>query len=390
MSRMQPEDVVIAGLGQTPVGEHWEQGVRDLAAAAMLDAMQDSGGMRPQAVYIGSFLTSMVSRQANLGALLTDQAGLRGIESYTIEAAEASGGAALRMAVLAIRSGFVDSAMVVGVEKPTDMVGEEVEAAIAQSADYDYEGMVGVTMTTQAALLKQRYLHKYQLDKHALAPFALIAHANAVGNPRAMFRRAISQAMYEGSGMLSAPLNLMDMAPYADGAAALLLTRASLLSQGCAHVPVRVTASSNATDRLALHDRPDPLSFSAVAHSFNAVLAKSNLSPHQLDFLEVDDAFTIYAALSLEAMGYAEGGKSAELAAGGYFNHDSELPILSMGGRKARGNVLGANGVYQAVEACLQLRGEAGEAQLPGNPQRGLVQALGGPAATVVTHILER
>lgn len=384
------DDIVIIGVGQTPVGEHWDFGVRNLANQAMLAAMADARGVRPESVYIGSFLTSMVSRQANLGSLLTDQVGLRGVESTTVEAGEASGGAALRMAVLALQSGFVDTAMVVGVEKPTDKVGEEVEDAIQQSADYDYESMQGLTMHTQAALLKQRYLHQYQLDEHILAPFAVIAHQNAVENEFAMYRRAITTEQYERSGMVAPPLKMMDMAPYADGAAAVVLTRASLVPNNCVHPVVRITGSSNATDRLALHDRIDPLAFSAVSHSFNTAMRKAGILPEELDFVEVDDAFTIYAALSLEAMAFTERGQAGLKAAKGYFNLDGELPILTAGGRKARGNVLGATGVYQVVETCLQLRGEAGAGQIPGNPKRALVQSMGGPASTVVTHILER
>ena len=390
MSSPHADDIVIVGIGQTPVGEHWDKGVRQLANQAMLEAMADAGGLRPQALYVGSFLTSMVSRQANLGSLLTDQVGLRGIESYTLEAGEASGSAALRMAVLALRSGFVDTAMVVGVEKPTDKVGEEVEDAIQQSADYDYESMQGLTMHTQAALLKQRYLYTHKLDEDVLAPFSMIAHQNAVANENAMYRRAITEANYQRSSMVAAPLKTMDMAPYADGAAAVVLTRAALLPKDCVHPVVRITGSSNATDRLALHDRISPLAFSAVSHSFNMAIRKAGILPEEIDFLEVDDAFTIYAALSLEAMAFAEHGQSGTMAADGYFNLDGKLPILTAGGRKARGNVLGASGIYQVVEACLQLRGEAGGCQIPGNPHRAMVQTLGGPASTVVTHILER
>ncbi len=383
------EDIVIIGLGQTPVGEHWELSVRQLGVDGIQQAIKDGGGMRPDAIYIGSFLTSMVSRQANLGSLLTDHAGMRGVESFTVEAAEASSAAALRMAVIAIRSGYINSALALGVEKPTDKVGEEVDDALMQGADYDFEGVQGLTMVGQAALLKQRYLHETQLDANALAPFPVIAHQNAVGNPYAMFRRAITPELYSKAAMISAPLNLFDMAPYADGAAAVLLTRASLAPKNLNHPVIRITGAGSAIDRLALHDRPNPLNFSAVTHSFNEACRKAGIVPDELDFFEVDDAFSIYAALSLEAMGIAGYGEAPGMAAEGIFDNDGRLPILTMGGRKARGNTLGASGLYQAVEACLQLRGEAGDAQLAGRPKRAAIQSLGGPASTVVTHILE-
>ncbi|MCD4752329.1 MAG: thiolase family protein, partial [Anaerolineaceae bacterium] len=191
------------------------------------------------------------------------------------------------------------------------------------------------------------------------------------------------------AAMISAPLNLFDMAPYADGAAAVLLTRASLVPKNLNHPVIRIIGAGSAIDRLALHDRPNPLKFSAVTHSFNKACRKAGISPKELGFFEVDDAFSIYAALSLEAMGLAGHGEAPRMASEGYFDHDGRLPILTMGGRKARGNTLGASGLYQAVEACLQLRDEAGDAQLAGNPKRAAIQSLGGPASTVVTHILE-
>src|SRR5258706_7705868 len=107
-------DVVIAGIGQTVVGEHWEIGLRDLAFAAIKDAIKDSGGLKPQTLFAGNMLAPNLSKQAHLGVLLADYAGLLGIEAVTIEAAGASGGAALRQGYLAIASGIGDLGVGVG------------------------------------------------------------------------------------------------------------------------------------------------------------------------------------------------------------------------------------------------------------------------------------
>ncbi len=119
-------EVVIAGIGQTEVGEHWDIGLRDLAYATIHDAVKDSGGLKPQSLFVGNMLAPNLSNQAHLGVLLADYAGLLGIEAVTIEAAGASGGAALRQGYLAVASGMVDVALVVGVEKFTDKVGPGV------------------------------------------------------------------------------------------------------------------------------------------------------------------------------------------------------------------------------------------------------------------------
>src|SRR5512142_1988942 len=153
-------DVVIAGIGQTEVGEHWDVSLRDLALEAMHDAVQDSGGLKPQALFVGNMLSPNLSNQAHLGVLLADYAGLLGIEAATVEAAGASGGAALRQGYLAVTSGMVDVALVVGVEKFTDKIGSDVDTALATTSDADFEAVHGITLTAQAALLMKRYMHE--------------------------------------------------------------------------------------------------------------------------------------------------------------------------------------------------------------------------------------
>jgi acetyl-CoA C-acetyltransferase len=382
-------DVVITGIGQIPVGEHWELSLRNIAARAMLAAIKDGAGTRPQALYIGNFLGSVLSHQENLGALLSDNAGLTGIEAFTVEAAGASGGAALRVGFNAVASGFVDTALVLGVEKMTDMVGPEVESAVAMSGDYDYEGMAGLSAPAQAALLLQRYIHEYNPPREAFGEFALIAHANGVNNPNAFFRKAIKPEAYIRAEMISDPLNLFDMGPYADGAAAVLLTARELVPAGLPHPLVRVSGSSVVIDTLALHDRPDPLAFDAACLSVERACRQAGILPGDVDLFEVYDAFSIYALLSLEAAGFAKRGEGWKLAQDGKLSITGSLPILTMGGCKARGNPLAAVGVYQAVEAVQQLRGQAGANQVK-DARLALIQSLGGPASTAAAHVLER
>jgi acetyl-CoA C-acetyltransferase len=380
-------DVVIAGIGQTPVGEHMDLSLRTLAARAIQAAIRDAGGLRPQAMYIGNFLATVISRQSNLGALFTSNSGLEGIEGITVEAAGASGAAAFRMAYLAVSSGFVDVAIAVGAEKCTDVRNEELESAMMQSVEYDYEVSSGLTLTAQAALLTRRYMHEYNLPPDGLAEFSLLAHANAVNNPNAIYRRAITPDVYHKGGMVSTPLNIFDVAPYADGAAAVILTRPDVLTKGAPQRPVRVVGSSLITDSLALHDRHDLLAFRAAELSVEGACRQAGILPGDVDFFELFDAFTIYALLSLEAAGFARHGEGWKLGREGKLALGGELPISVMGGLKGRGHPVGATGIYQIVEAVQQLRGQAGANQIPG-VKRALVQALGGAASTAVTHVL--
>ncbi|MFO3795825.1 MAG: thiolase C-terminal domain-containing protein, partial [Anaerolineales bacterium] len=377
-------EVIIAGVGQTEVGEHWEIALRDLAFVAIQEAIRDAGGLKPQALFVGNMLAPNLSRQAHLGALIADFAGLSGIEAVTIEAAGASGGAALRAGYLAVKSGLVDVALVVGVEKMTDRIGPSVEEALTTASDADFESSQGLTAAAQAALLMQRYIYEHQPPEDGFAGFALIAHANAVANPYAMFRKAITLETYRKAEKVSEPLNLFDMAPHADGAAALVLTRPEFLPRRWNRPLVRISGSAVASDTLALHDRRDMLFFEAAHLSAGKAIKQAGITLDQIDFFEYHDVFSIYAALQLESIGFAVRGAGWKLAAEGAIGLQGRIPCATFGGMKARGFAGGAAGVYQAVEAVLQLRGEAGANQVP-QARIGLIQSLGGPAATAVT-----
>ena len=380
-------DVIIAGIGQTPVGEHWSASLRSLAVEAIQAAIRDAGGLRPQALYVGNMLAANLSQQAHLGTLLADFSGLSQIEAETVEAGGASGGAALRQGTMAVSSGLVDVALIVGVEKFTDVVGPEVEAALATAAEADFEAIQGLTPTAQAALLARRYMHEYDVPSDGLAGFPLTAHANGAGNKNAMFRKPISLETYQKAEAVSDPLNMFDIAPNADGAAALILTRPELLPKDFPHPRVRIAASASASDALALHDRADLLQFSAARKSVEQALQKAGMSREQVDLFEYYDAYSIFGALSLEAAGFAPRGQGWKLAADGAIGLTGQIPCATRGGCKARGNPGGATGVYQAVEAATQLRGQAGTNQIAG-AKVALIQSLGGPASSAVTHIL--
>lgn len=384
-----PQDIYIIGVGMTPASEHWEKSLRELALEAIIQAREEAGEIFPEALYVANMLAPVLSRQSHLGALLADFAGLRGIEAVTLEAAGASGGMALRHAVMAIASGLMDSALVVGVEKFSERVSSEVEAALSTAGDADFESIHGVTQTALAAMLMRRYQIEFEAPADGFAGFSVTAHANGAGNPRAMFQRSIKTETYQRAGMVSEPLNMFDAAPMADGAAALMLARNDVIPPDSRYPKIRIAASSAAVDTVALHDRHDPLFFTAVRDSTLEALYQAGLERDQIDLFELHDRYTIYSALTLEAAGYAERGKAWQLAQNGQISIQGQLPITTFGGSKARGDTGGANGVYQAVEAAMQLQGRAGENQVE-QARYAMIQALGGPGATVVTHILAR
>jgi acetyl-CoA C-acetyltransferase len=234
----------------------------------------------------------------------------------------------------------------------------------------------------------RRYMYEYRVRHEDFAGFALNSHANAVGNPNAMFRRAITLETFMDAGMVADPINLMDSSPMADGAAALVLCPTEQAREFSGNA-VRIAASALATDSLSIHDRHDPLWLQAAQDSAQRAYRQAGVGPGDMDLFELHDAFTIMAALSLEAVGYAERGRGWQLAVDGDIRPGGRIPICTMGGLKARGHPVGATGAYQIVEAVQQLRGEAGDCQLP-HARLAMTQNIGGSGSTIVTHILER
>jgi acetyl-CoA C-acetyltransferase len=376
-------EVFVAGVGLTPAGEHWQTSLRELAYAAIEAVQQDRPGLRPEALFVGNMLAGSLSHQEHLGALVADFAGLRGIEAVTVEAAGASGGAALRQAYLAVASGAVDNALVVGVEKMTDKVGAGVAAAVSTAADSDWESAQGITPVSLAALIMRRYMHEHHVKLRDFAGFSVNAHANARTNPNAMFRNAITADAYLKASMVADPINVFDTAPECDGAAALLVASRP------GPVRVRISASALSTDSLAVHDRRDTLAFEAAQLSAAKAYQQANVRPEDIDVFELYDAVTVFNALGLEAAGFAERGQGWRLAADDAITIKGRIPISTFGGLKARGNPGGATGVYQAGEVVLQLREHAGPNQVQ-DAKIGMAQAIGGSGATAVTHIFER
>lgn len=380
------EPVFILGVGMTPVAEHWGISLRELALQAMRAAMADAGGVQPQVLYVANALAPILSGQTQLGALLADFAGLHGIEASTVEAAGASGGLAIRQACLALEAGAVETAMVVGVEKVTDRVGTGLDAALAAWSDADYEAIHGLTAASLAALVMRRYLHEHGAPADALAGFSVTAHRNAVGNANAMFRKAITVEDYNRAGMVSDPVNLYDAAPLADGAAAIVLGRSSV-ARVPDRVAVQVLETASATSRLAIHDQPDPLTLPAAAAASERALRGAGIHRDEVNLFELHDSYSIYAALALEAAGFAPRGQGWQMARNGTIALDGKLPLVTFGGSKARGEAGGATGVYQVAEVTLQLQDRAGSSQVKG-ARIGMAQCLGGAGATAATTIL--
>ena len=379
--------VAVVGLGQTKISEHWDKSLRELAGNAALAAIIEAQVSHVDSVYVGNMLSSTANMQVQLGSMTADWIGQRFTDAIKIESACSSGGAAFRAGYLAVASGDVNVALVVGVEKMTDSPGNEITAGLATAADADWEVDHGVSFVALNALIMKRYMHEYGWKGLDFAEFSINAHANAVHNPYARFRKAINESQFINSPMICDPINLMDASPIGDGAAAVVLVNAETLPADV--FKILVVGSSAATDTIAIHNRKAPLWLTAAEKSSKEAYAQAGIGPEDIGVFEYHDAFTIMAALSLEANGFAEPGKGPTLAKEGQIKIDGKIPVATFGGLKARGHPVGATGMFQVVEVIKQLRGQAGATQVPRNVF-GMTQNIGGSGSNIVTHIFER
>jgi acetyl-CoA C-acetyltransferase len=381
-------EIAIIGIGQTTIDEHWEKSLRELAGEAVIAALFDAGRDRVDGLFVGNMLSGILTNQEHLGVLVSDWAGLKYTEAVKIEAACGSGAAALRAAIMAVGSGELESAIALGIEKMTETKGVDTTAALAEAADADYEALHGVSFVALNALVMKRYLYEYGWKHTDFAPFSINAHANAVHNPYARLREAITPREYERARMIAEPINLLDASPIGDGAAALLVVPAdSLHTNGRARPIVTIAGSASATDTLAVHDRRQVTWLAAAESSARKAYSQAGVTPEGIDLFELHDAFSIMTALSLEACGFSEPGKAPRLGLDGMIGINGRIPICTRGGLKARGHPVGATGIYQIAEVVQQLRGEAGLCQVP-DARIGMAQNIGGSGATIITHIL--
>ena len=377
--------VAVLGIGQTKIDEHWDKSLRELGGDAAFAAMQDAGMEKVDSLYVGNMLSSMVSGQNQLGTFFSDWIGLWKQEAVKVEAACGSGAAAFRSALMAVASGDVDSALVVGVEKMTDKAGRDVTAALATAADADYEVEQGISFVGINALVMRRYMHEFGWKHEDFAPFSINAHANAMHNPYARLHEKITIEKFERSSMVATPINLLDASPTGDGAAAAIIVPAEKVMR---KPRILVSGSASATDTLAVHSRKDPMFLQAAYLSSRRAYEMAGVTPADIDFFELHDAFSIMAALSLEASGFAERGQGVRLGLDNEISPQGRVPVCTRGGLKARGHPVGATGMYQIVEVVQQLRGECGKTQVDG-VKIGMAQNIGGSGATILTHILQ-
>jgi len=379
-------DVAVIGVGITRFGELWAKSIKDIFVEAALKAMGDAGVDHIDSMYVGAMSPGLFVGQEHLGAVMADYLGVTPVPATRVESACASGGASFRQAFLEVASGASDIVLAGGVEKMTD--GADVTDTLATAADQEYEVYHGITFPGLYALIARAHMQRYGTTREQLAAVAVKNHRNGSKNPNAQFRSEVTLEQVMNSAMVADPLRLLDCSPVSDGAAAVIVASMDVAKKLNKN-PIRVIASTQASDTIALHSRSDIATLSSVMKAAQKAYKMADVTPADIDFAEVHDCFTIAEIVVSEDLGFFDKGKGGEAAAQGWTAIEcNKTPINTSGGLKSKGHPVGATGIAQIIEVYDQLNGNAGARQVK-DAHIGMAQNMGGSGASCVIHILE-
>ncbi|MBM4176747.1 MAG: thiolase domain-containing protein [Ignavibacteria bacterium] len=378
-------DVAVIGIGMTKFGELWTMSIRDIFVQAALDAIQDAKVDHIDSMYVGTMSSGLFVGQEHIGAVMADYLGMTPIPTSRVESACASGGVAFRQAYLEVASGHSDFVLAGGVEKMTD--GADVTESLATAADQEYEVYQGVTFPGLYAMIANAHMHEYGTTGEQLAHVSVKNHKNGSKNPNAQFRSQVTLEQVMKSTLVADPLRLLDCSPVSDGAACVILCPLEMAKK-VTNKPVKVIASAQASDTIALHSRDSFTTLNSVKHAAAKAYKQSSLTPEKIQFAEVHDCFSIAEIVVTEDLGFFEKGKGGAAAETGLTSFEGKIPINTSGGLKSKGHPVGATGIAQIIEVYEQLTNQAGERQIK-NAKIGMAQNMGGSGASCLIHILE-
>ena len=406
-------DVALIGAGMTRFHNriHADKSSREIFIEAASEAVNsvDNGISLKEidALFIGNFSSDIFEHQCHTAPLIADWLGICPKPAVRVENACASSGVAIQMGVMAIASGLYDVVMVGGVEKMTNLSTREVADALSMASDNIFEASLGMTFPGIYAEIASAYFSKYGERFEWLASVTIKNHHNGKLNPKAHFQAEVLEIgnrlgakrglkFRDAMEFLNSPLNFMvahplrlfDCCPISDGAASIILASADKAKK-YTDTPIYVAGIGQASDSMALHDRRDLTSLYASVEAGRIAYKMADVTPKDIDLALVHDCFTIAEIVATEDLGFFERGEGGKAAEEGLTALDGDKPVNTDGGLKAKGHPVGATGAGMAYEVWKQLRGEAGNRQVP-NASIALIHNVGGSGGTATVQIFRR
>ena len=377
LRQMRP--VYVVGIGLHRYQRMSDKPYVTLGLTAIREALADAAieWRTVESAYTGTALIGMAASRPMLRHL-----GATGIAMAQVENASASGSTAVRQACLDVASGLADVALAVGVDKPGPIAGAPGKTNIRD--------LVGrrVVPFTHFALLANEYMNRYGASAEQVAMVAVKNNRNGANNPYAQRQKAVTLEEVLAGPQISGSLTRLQCCPVGEGAAAVIVASDDAIEKLGINRSraIRVTASVSRSERVYLGAKnfDAELTRETVAQAYE----EAQISPPDLDVVELHDAFTIEELLYVEAMGLCGEGEGARMITSGAVDIGGKCAISASGGLLAMGHPIGPTGAGQIAEITRQLRGEARLRQQP-NARLGLAHMVGVGAVCVV-HVLQK
>ncbi len=382
--------VGVIGIGHGTFGRRSDATVQELAFEAFRMAVKDAGIDRKELDASVIAAVPEYHKQRSVAGVIQEYLNLNPLPTWLTEVACASGSAAIRTAWMAIQSGLHDVVAVIGAQKMTELSTPEILALMGRVGEVQWESVFGTTFPGYYALMATRHMHEYGTTRDQLLSVAVKNHYYGARNPKAMFKKEITLEKAKASDPVSSPFCVYDCCANADGAVVMILANEDKAKAMAGDRAVWLDGVGSATAAMSVLRRADLTGVPSASEAARQAYEQAGVTAADVKVAEVHDCFTIAELLAYEDLGFCERG------AGGAFIEQRRpyiggggVAVNVDGGLKAKGHPIGATGVSMAHEMVLQLRGDAGERQVP-EADIGLTHNVGGIGQYTFVHLFRR
>lgn len=388
-SRIELSDMKasIIGIGSTKFKEHWDQGIKDMIHEACVNATKSANIKLKDidSLFVANCFSNMINGQSNINALCSDILGIQ--NSTTISGGDNAGAHAILQAANAIAAESSKIALVIGIEKMSDLSVNETTEVSSQLIDYENESSHGATLASQYAMITQRHMKEHGTTQNQLDAVSVKNHANAAQNEIAQFRFNVTSDDISKSPMVASPIRVLHSAAASDGCCAVIMCNGEVSKKY--KNKIDLIGHGIGSDFLAIHEREDITSFNSVKEASQKAFKRAGIKASDIGFVEIHDVFSIAEIISLEDVGFAKKGEAGKFIESGKASINGKLPVNPSGGLKGCGHPFAASGIRQAMEVFLQLNNIAGKRQVD-DARYALTQSLSGTGSNAVVSIFSK
>ncbi len=382
--------VAIVGIGHSKFGRRTDVSLAELGFESIREAVEDAGIDRKQVENVTLGSVGSWYEEGGPAVVVNEYSGFKHVGSMRVEAACASGSAAVRNAYLSVASGESDIAMAVGLEKMSEVDTLTAIELMGRGGSYLWEfENFGMTFASYYAMYAVAHMNRFGTTEEDLARVAVKAHHYGAMNPLAQFQKEITIEKALSSQVVSWPLKLYDASPVSDGSAAVVLASEET-ARKLTDTPIWIRGIGASSDTANMSRRDGYVGLGASVDASRKAYSAAKIGPEMVDVANCHDCFTIAEIMAYEDLGFCKKGEGVKLLKDGQTMIGGRIPVNVDGGLKAKGHPIGATGVSMIVEISKQLRGEAGKRQVPTKNGIGLTHNVGGTGHYCYVTVLSR